>query len=496
MRVRCRAAAIITVCGSLLAPTTAWAQGGPTPTDTSSTVPAASATTTAPPPTATPLPPAAATNGGSPPVDTTTTTVPPDSTPPTIGLHVTHPHFSPNGDRVRDKTFVQLTAVEPVDVVLVFRNASGTARKTEHYSFGPGDLVASWGGRIERNGVWGRARDGDYIMKVTATDEAGNATRKTRSVTVDTTTPTFGWTSITPDPWGATGAASFNFVSHDASPPLTVQGSAWNRTGLLDVSTAVSRPQGAVALAWRPNYSDGSVFLPGNYFAAVQVTDDAGNTLPSSPFRGFRVERPVVSTVVRRVDGAGNRVAVTFDDCNDGAAWTSILSTLDRYGVSGTFFCPGDQVRAHPGEAQATASAGMSIGSHSNGHAQLTHLSYADIVTRLRTDQAAWWSIARVTPSPYFRPPYGSYDSTVLAAAGNTGFRYTVIWDVDPNDWTDPGSAAIASRVLGAVRPGSIVLLHVKGQTAVALPAILSGLRARGLQQSSLAELFHAAGWH
>ena len=165
--------------------------------------------------------------------------------------------------------------------------------------------------------------------------------------------------------------------------------------------------------------------------------------------------------------------------------------------MAATFFSPGDQVVAHPAQAQtrATATAGHSIGSHSNGHAQLNQLSYADIVGRLRTDQVAWWGTARATPSPYFRPPYGSYDSTVLQAAGHAGFRYTIIWDVDPNDWTSPGSSVITSRVLGSVRPGSIVLLHVKSQTAVALPAILNGLRARGLQPSSIAQLFHAAGW-
>ena len=84
----------------------------------------------------------------------------------------------------------------------------------------------------------------------------------------------------------------------------------------------------------------------------------------------------------------------------------------------------------------------------------------------------------------------------MLAAAGNQGFRYTVIWDVDTNDWQGPGASAIASRVLGSARSGSIILLHVKSQTAAALPTILAGLRARGLQQSSLSELFRANGWH
>ncbi|MCB1006196.1 MAG: polysaccharide deacetylase family protein [Acidimicrobiales bacterium] len=485
-------------------PTGATSTTSPATTSPASTSPASTATTSPPVDT---TPPATAPPGAEDPatepgattpttLSTPTTTAPPDVTPPTLGLHVTHPHFSPNGDRVREKAFFRLTATEPVVVDIVIRNASGTARKTRQIVFGgPGQQTVTWGGRIERRGTWGRAPDGDYTVKFVARDAAGNAKKKTRTVTVDTRAPRFTWSSITPDPWGATGAVSFNFTTSDASPPLRVYASASSREGLLDRSSTTTRPRGATRLAWRPDHSDGSVFLPGNYFGAVRLTDDAGNAA-TSPFRAFRVDRSVTSVVVRRVESAGRRVALTFDDCNEGAAWDSILSSLRAYGVRATFFCPGDQVYAHPGQARATVAAGHTVGSHSADHAQLTRLSYSSIMGRLATDKAAWWSVARAVPTPYFRPPYGSYNSTVLAAAGSQGFRYTVIWDVDTNDWQSPGASTIASRVLGSARPGSIVLLHVKSQTAAALPAILAGLRARGLQASSLGELFRANGWH
>jgi peptidoglycan/xylan/chitin deacetylase (PgdA/CDA1 family) len=44
------------------------------------------------------------------------------------------------------------------------------------------------------------------------------------------------------------------------------------------------------------------------------------------------------------------------------------------------------------------------------------------------------------------------------------------------------------------VHPGAIVVMHLRAQTAAALPAILSGLKARGYRAVSLPELFHAAG--
>ena len=59
-------------------------------------------------------------------------------------------------------------------------------------------------------------------------------------------------------------------------------------------------------------------------------------------------------------------------------------------------------------------------------------------------------------------------------------------WDVDPSDYLRPGAAVITRRVLAALHPGAIVILHDGGgnrsQTVAALPAIIAGIRAAGYQ--------------
>jgi peptidoglycan/xylan/chitin deacetylase (PgdA/CDA1 family) len=60
----------------------------------------------------------------------------------------------------------------------------------------------------------------------------------------------------------------------------------------------------------------------------------------------------------------------------------------------------------------------------------------------------------------------------------------TIQWNVDPRDWTQPGAGMIEARVLRAVRPGSIVLLHdgggPRGETVAALRSLIRALRSRG----------------
>ena len=63
-------------------------------------------------------------------------------------------------------------------------------------------------------------------------------------------------------------------------------------------------------------------------------------------------------------------------------------------------------------------------------------------------------------------------------------------YDADSLDYTDPGPDAIVSTVLGPVRPGSIISLHLgHSGTVTALPAILRGLAGRELRPVTLTEL-------
>ncbi|MFE4972442.1 polysaccharide deacetylase family protein [Kitasatospora sp. NPDC056651] len=179
---------------------------------------------------------------------------------------------------------------------------------------------------------------------------------------------------------------------------------------------------------------------------------------------------------------AAKVVYLTFDDGPSPAYTPKVLATLARYGVRATFFEIGQNVAAHPSVTKQVARAGHSVQNHSWSHPDLRRLSAAALNAQLvDTDKAVRAQTGR-TPS-CLRPPYGAVDSTVRSKAAALG-KQVVLWSVDPADWSRPGTAAIRSRVLDNVRPGSVILLHDGGgdrsQTVAALPAIISTLKARG----------------
>jgi len=72
------------------------------------------------------------------------------------------------------------------------------------------------------------------------------------------------------------------------------------------------------------------------------------------------------------------------------------------------------------------------------------------------------------------------------------------MWDIDTIDWKPiadggPTAGAIVGKVVDNAATGSIVLMHLGGyNTFDALPAMVSRLRAGGLQPSTISALLRA----
>ncbi len=183
---------------------------------------------------------------------------------------------------------------------------------------------------------------------------------------------------------------------------------------------------------------------------------------------------------------APKAVALTFDD-GPSRYTPRILAVLRQMHARATFFVVGYLAERYPRLVRRELAAGMGVGSHSYSHPyrppfdRQPHARILDEISRGKD------VLASLGPAPtLFRPPGGSFSPYVIEATGAYGQRI-VLWSVDPTDWR-AGSTAhqIARRVLGKVRPGSIVLLHDGGgdqsQTAKALPEIVRGIRRKGLE--------------
>lgn len=236
--------------------------------------------------------------------------------------------------------------------------------------------------------------------------------------------------------------------------------------------------------------------------AGGPVGAPAPSTTPATPIPGLaataaaRTRREMALLSMRREPlyrGSERMalVALTFDD-GPGPDTLGILSALNRLGVPGTFFVIGRQLAGHGRQLRAIVAHGDEIGVHSWSHPDLTTLRPARVRAEILGTRNAIRLAAGVEPLLY-RPPYGAIDRRVMAAVASARMP-PVLWDVDGDDWArDATPARVARTVLAEVRPGSIILLHDgggrRGVTVRALPRIVSGLRARGLEPVLVSDL-------
>ncbi len=205
---------------------------------------------------------------------------------------------------------------------------------------------------------------------------------------------------------------------------------------------------------------------------------------------------------VARLPVTAKLVALTFDAGANADAVPSIRATLTARHARATFFLTGSFVRMFPRKS-AQIGAEYLVGNHTNTHPDLTTLTDDEVRAQVRRAQARILARTGQDPRRFFRFPFGATNAHLVGLLNDlcyVPFR----WTVDTLGWkgTSGGMTAdtVLARVLAAVRPGAIVLMHVgsnpnDGSTldADALPRVIRQLRARGYTLVQLSRVLAAA---
>jgi peptidoglycan/xylan/chitin deacetylase (PgdA/CDA1 family) len=168
--------------------------------------------------------------------------------------------------------------------------------------------------------------------------------------------------------------------------------------------------------------------------------------------------------------GASDRIRLTFDD-GPGEVTAPLLDVLARHGARATFYWLGALVPGNEAVMQRAADEGHEIGVHG-----WTHVDHRDDPVGRAAEVARTAQLLEAVTGKRpkrFRPPYGDTSPALEAAVAEHGLE-TVLWDVDPRDWEDPGADAIVERTLAELYPGAVVLLHERPGTVAAVDRLLA----------------------
>ena len=185
-------------------------------------------------------------------------------------------------------------------------------------------------------------------------------------------------------------------------------------------------------------------------------------------------------------------VALTFDD-GPGRYTYDVLALLKRHRMKATFFVLGSKAEQDPQALRQMVDQGHVVAAHSWTHASMVTLDAKGLREEFdRTNAVIREATGRIAAIQ--RPPFGDFDGRTNRWSRANGML-PILWNVDSNDWQLDDPRTVADNVLNApnLGPGAIILLHDGGDdrsmTVNALPAIMDGLRKRGLRSVTIPEL-------
>lgn len=196
------------------------------------------------------------------------------------------------------------------------------------------------------------------------------------------------------------------------------------------------------------------------------------------------VAQPVASLpfgkLISNIPVSGSKtVYLTFDD-GPGLYTKEITAILEKNNVRGSFFWVGRNLTDESGEwGRQMVNNGHVIGSHTMQHERLgKKTKEAQKAEMMGSTDFIAQKIGH--PVTYFRPPYGSVNAATKEASQETK-KYIMYWQVDSLDWKlEKHPEQILTNIKAHVKPGSIILMHERAQSAKVLPQVIEWLKANG----------------
>lgn len=191
------------------------------------------------------------------------------------------------------------------------------------------------------------------------------------------------------------------------------------------------------------------------------------------------------------------QISISFD-----AAWgnedtQTLLDILAAHQVKATFFMTGEWVESYPEDVKKIYEAGHDLGNHSQNHKYMSKLSDEEKTQEL---MSVHQKVKELTGYDMFlfRPPYGDYDSAVVANARQNGY-YPIQWNIDSLDWKDHGADAIIKKITEHknLSNGSIILCHNGAKyTKDALDTVITTLQDKGYEFVPISQLIYKDHYH
>lgn len=189
---------------------------------------------------------------------------------------------------------------------------------------------------------------------------------------------------------------------------------------------------------------------------------------------------------LKRIEGVKKPlIAITIDDGFAVNSLRSILNTAKNKGITYTDFMKGLQRKLYSDFVKEMIESGIvEFANHSEIHGDQTNSRTDEQKIEDLLAAERFMNTFGQTTLPYFRPPGGTFDSDTLKRARKKGYRCI--------NWIASADGGTTTNVK-LLRPGDIVLMHYRDESAAQFSYWIDDVRAQGLEPAALSNVFAAA---
>jgi len=186
----------------------------------------------------------------------------------------------------------------------------------------------------------------------------------------------------------------------------------------------------------------------------------------------------LLPSITWRINGAENKVYLTFDDGPIPEVTPWVLNLLKQYNAKATFFCIGNNVLKHPEIYQSILDSGHQTGNHTQNH-----LNGWNVKNKNYFNDIA--ECDKYVSSKLFRPPYGKIKPSQIKQLKQN--YKLIMWDVLSKDYDTLRTAEqCLQTVIRETKSGSIIVFHdsLKAEKNLrgSLPAVLDHFKQKGFE--------------
>ncbi|MDL4841425.1 polysaccharide deacetylase family sporulation protein PdaB [Aquibacillus rhizosphaerae] len=187
-------------------------------------------------------------------------------------------------------------------------------------------------------------------------------------------------------------------------------------------------------------------------------------------------------------------ISLTFNISWGNEMVEPILEQLKKHDVQATFFVSGEWAERHPALLKKIEEDEHEIGMMGYRYKSYLKQEQEQIKKDLLYAQEIFSKLG-YEDTKLMRTPSGHFNKKILELIENQNYK-VIQWNVNPEDWKNPGEQIIIDRVMEKTSNGDIILLHASDsvkQTPKALETILPGLKNKGFEFVSISELISRA---